>query len=319
MARLLVLLAPLLCVLAGVGFSRVVGALASRVVEEEPSRRRALVGLDKRWAGVLLVLLVVSFTPLASPIVKPITDSPHSIVERASSPQMILTSNFALSSLIPDWVDALAWMKDNLPKDAVVASWWDYGYHIAVMAERTSTCDNAALDHKHIAKIARAFLSNETEALKIYEELGVTHVVVFGYVVPYVRMTMGQGNIWFYASLGHVAGDDFIKSYWMARIAGLDPDDYLKETYFVSTDGRLVRLNVPAGEKASDAVLYRMIFNNYEGPLASRGPIVGDLVTDEQGRLTNVVPFNVKRLNHFKLVYASEPNHFVLVYEVVYD
>ncbi|RLF12506.1 MAG: hypothetical protein DRJ69_00860 [Thermoprotei archaeon] len=319
MARLLVLLAPLLCVLAGVGFSRVVSVLASKVIEEERARRRALVGLDRRWAGALLIVLVLFFTPLASPIVKPITDSPQSIVARASNPQMILTSTFAVTAVTPDWLDALAWMRDNLPPDAVVASWWDYGYHIAVMTGRTSTCDNAALDHKHIAKIAKAFLSNETVALEIFKELGVTHVVVFGYVVPYLSMKVGGGTVQFYTSLGHIFGDDFVKSFWMARIAGLDPSNYLKEVYFATPEGRVLSLEVPAGKNATSAVLYRMIFNNYEGPLAERGPIVGDLVVDEQGRLVNVVPFDVKPLKHFKLAYASEPNHYVLVYKVVYD
>jgi dolichyl-diphosphooligosaccharide--protein glycosyltransferase len=320
MARLLVFLDPLLCVLAGVGFSRVVKALASRLTAERESRRRVLVGLDRRWAGLALIMLVISFTPLASPLVRPITYSSSSVVARASGPQMILASDFMVSAVIPDWLNTLAWMKNNLPSNAVVASWWDYGYHVAVMAERASTCDNAALSHTHIAKIATAFLSNETEALRIYRELGVTHVVVFGYVVPYLGMRIGDSSVWFYASLGHIAGDDFTKSQWMALIAGLNPSDYQKSVSFITADGRLGSLIVPAGGRAADAVLYRMLFNNHEGPLASRGPIVGDVVVDEQsGRLVNVIPFNVKPLQHFKLVYASEPNNFVLVYEVIYD
>jgi len=319
MARLLVFLDPLLCVLAGVGFSRVVKALASRLTAEE-GRRGILVGLDRRWAGLALIVLVVAFTPLASPLVKPITDSPNNVVARASGPQMILASDFMVSAVIPDWLNTLAWMKNNLPPDAVVASWWDYGYHIAVMAERSSTCDNAALDHRHIAKIATAFLSNETEALRIYRELGVTHVVVFGYVQPYLGLRVGDSYVWFYASLGHIVGDDFAKSHWMALIAGLNPSDYQKGVSFVTADGRAGSLTVPAGRRAADAVLYRMLFNNYEGPLASRGLVVGDVVVDEQsGTLRDVVPFDVKPLQHFKLAYASEPNHFVLVYEVIYD
>ncbi|MCX8204271.1 MAG: glycosyltransferase family 39 protein [Candidatus Nezhaarchaeota archaeon] len=316
MARLLVPLAPVLCTLAGVGFSRVVKSLASRVVAEERSggKRRALIGLSKKWAGLVLIVLTVTFTPLLSPVVSPITNSYYNIVTRASQPQIILTSNFATGTLVPDWVNTLAWMRENLPRDAVIACWWDYGYHITVMTERASTCDNAAINVYRIAKVARAFLSNETVALELFKEMEVTHVVVFGYVVPYIRF----GMLEFYASLGQVAGDDFIKSYWMALIAGLNPRDYLKDATFLSDQG-LAWLNVPAGERAEDAVLYRMIFNNYEEPLASRrGLVVKDIVVDERGRLIDITPLNVKPLKHFRLVYASEPNYFVLVYEVIY-
>ncbi|MEM4699350.1 MAG: STT3 domain-containing protein [Candidatus Nezhaarchaeales archaeon] len=315
MARLLVPLAPLLCVLAGVGFGRIVKSLASRIVAEGRGRRRVSIGLSKKWAALSLAILIITFTPLLSPVTGPIMSSSFNLVTRASQPQVILTSNFATNKIIPDWINTLAWMRDNLPENAVVACWWDYGYHVTVLTERASTCDNAAIDTVQIAKVARAFLSDEETALNILKEMGVTHVVVFGYVVPFARL----GQLDFYASLGHMAGDDFIKSYWMARIAGLDPGDYLKDVSFISEQG-FVQLNVPAGKKAEEAVLYRMIFNNYEEPLASRrGLILKDAVVDERGRLMDLVPFNVRPLSHFKLAYASEPNQFVLVYEVIYD
>lgn len=315
MARLIVPLAPILCVLAGVGFSRIVEALVSRIVMGGRRRRRVLAGLSSKWAGLLLVVLIVTFTPLLSPVIISITNSHYSIVARASQPQIILTSNFALSSIVPDWINTLAWMRDNLPRDAVVACWWDYGYHTTVMTERASTCDNAAINSYRIAQVAKAFLSDEKEALEIFREMGATHVVVFSYVVPYIRFL----GVDVYASLGQVAGDDFIKSYWMALIAGLDPKDYLKDVSFV-LDQRVLWLTVPAGERAEEAVLYRMIFNNYEEPLASRrGPVLKDIVVDEQGKPVDIKFFNVKPLNYFKLLHASEPNGFVLVYEIVYD
>lgn len=315
MARLLVPLAPLLCALAGVGFSHVVRSLAFRVVAEEEGRRRVFMGLSRKWAALLLIILIVTFTPLLSPVTSPILGSNYNIISRASQPQVILTSNFATSRIVPDWINTLAWMKDNLPEDAVVACWWDYGYHITVLTERASTCDNAAINSIQIAKVARAFLSDEEIALSIFREIGATHVVVFGYVVPFARLGMFD----FYVSLGHLAGDDFIKSYWMARIAGLDPGDYLKDVSFILDQG-LVWLNVPAGEEAEEAVLYRMIFNNYEEPLASkRGLIIKDVTVDDRGRLVDFTPLYVKPLEHFKLVYASEPNQFVLVYKIIYD
>ena len=42
-----------------------------------------------------------------------------------------------------DWVETLEWIKLNTPEDSVVASWWDYGYWISTVAERTTLIDNA--------------------------------------------------------------------------------------------------------------------------------------------------------------------------------
>jgi dolichyl-diphosphooligosaccharide--protein glycosyltransferase len=33
-------------------------------------------------------------------------------------------------------------LRQNTPKDAVVMSWWDYGYQIAGMADRPTLVDN---------------------------------------------------------------------------------------------------------------------------------------------------------------------------------
>ena len=41
-----------------------------------------------------------------------------------------------------DWLDTLEWMKLNTPQDSVIGSWWDYGYWISTLSERTSIADN---------------------------------------------------------------------------------------------------------------------------------------------------------------------------------
>jgi len=322
MARLMALLAPLIALLGGLALSRLIQSLISSFrVKETPRRRiKYTLGLSRPLAGLSLALLVISFTPIVSPFVQPLSMGPHGLIARARSPPIIATSVFSVSFEIPDWLNTLAWMRENLPANAVVASWWDYGYHIAIIGNRSSTCDNAALDYRQIAKIATAFLSNETVALRIFKELGVTHVVVFGYVAP---LELREGPIVrrYWVSYGSMVGDDVVKSGWMASIAGLDPSDYLGTTVFRDPSTNMfISLTLPSGEKAEDAVLYRMIFNNYEEPLSrERGPIIKNIRTTEDFVISGVEEFHVKPLQHFKLVYASEPNRFVLVYEVVYD
>lgn len=41
-----------------------------------------------------------------------------------------------------DFREAYYWLQTNTPDDARVMSWWDYGYQIAGMGNRTTLVDN---------------------------------------------------------------------------------------------------------------------------------------------------------------------------------
>ena len=78
-----------------------------------------------------------------------------------------------------DWPEALDWIKMNTPQDAVIASWWDYGYWITTMSERTTLADNATIDSKQIKNIAKIFLNSPDESWTMLREINVDYVVVF--------------------------------------------------------------------------------------------------------------------------------------------
>jgi dolichyl-diphosphooligosaccharide---protein glycosyltransferase len=61
-----------------------------------------------------------------------------------SSPSVVLASHNPDGSqhIIDDFREAYYWLRQNTPKDAVVMSWWDYGYQIAGMADRPTLVDN---------------------------------------------------------------------------------------------------------------------------------------------------------------------------------
>ena len=44
-------------------------------------------------------------------------------------------------TVIDDYREAYWWVRDNTPKDARVLSWWDYGYQISGIAQRTTLAD----------------------------------------------------------------------------------------------------------------------------------------------------------------------------------
>jgi dolichyl-diphosphooligosaccharide--protein glycosyltransferase len=61
-----------------------------------------------------------------------------------SSPSVVLASQNPDGSqhIIDDFREAYYWLRQNTAEDAVVMSWWDYGYQIAGMADRPTLVDN---------------------------------------------------------------------------------------------------------------------------------------------------------------------------------
>jgi dolichyl-diphosphooligosaccharide--protein glycosyltransferase len=78
-----------------------------------------------------------------------------------------------------DWLLALEWIKLNTPENAVIASWWDYGYWISTMSDRATIIDNATLETKTIQKMGKMFLSSPNDSWNILQEMGADYVVVF--------------------------------------------------------------------------------------------------------------------------------------------
>jgi len=107
-------------------------------------------------------------------------DFPPSILNGGSS-----FYNFASN----DWIDAMLWMKQNTSEDAIIASWWDYGYWITTLSERTTLVDNSTLIDWQINKMAYALIttpenswhilsSDYTEDISPY--LGNENIIKFG-------------------------------------------------------------------------------------------------------------------------------------------
>ena len=78
-------------------------------------------------------------------------DFPPSILNGGSS-----FTNFASD----DWKEATLWLKQNTSEDAIITSWWDYGYWITTLSERTTLADNATLIDWQIQKLGYTLITN---------------------------------------------------------------------------------------------------------------------------------------------------------------
>jgi len=72
----------------------------------------------------------------------------------------ILTGGAATySDTSSDWIEAMAWLKQNSEPDSVVAAWWDYGYWITTLSDRASLVDNATLIDWQINKMGYVLIT----------------------------------------------------------------------------------------------------------------------------------------------------------------
>ena len=105
-----------------------------------------------------------------------------------SSPSVVLASRLPDGSqhIIDDYREAYYWLRKNTPDDAKIMSWWDYGYQIGGMADRTTLVDNNTWNNTHIATVGKAMSSREEVAYPILRQHDVDYVlVIFGGLLGY--------------------------------------------------------------------------------------------------------------------------------------
>ena len=81
--------------------------------------------------------------------------------------------------ILDDYKVAYEWLRDNTPEDARVMSWWDYGYQITGIGNRTTLADGNTWNHEHIALLGLCLASPEKEAHRIIRHLA-DYVLVWG-------------------------------------------------------------------------------------------------------------------------------------------
>ncbi|MCS7127340.1 MAG: hypothetical protein NZ953_02970 [Thaumarchaeota archaeon] len=214
MVRLALPTSPVVAVLAGTTTSHVLESTFKALAAPAPrARRRA--PFDSRVAIAVPLAVLLALTLYYVPA-KAGGLSQYSSIDYADVPPTVLASSLPVKQPLHDWPRALEWMRNNLPQDAVVASWWDYGNWISRLGNRTSIIDNTTIDSIRIAKTAYAFLSPPNASKRIFKELGATHVLIFVTFAPFVGGQQG-GQLLFY-------GDES-KWYWMLKIANQEAEN----------------------------------------------------------------------------------------------
>ncbi|KAG9441933.1 hypothetical protein H6P81_017787 [Aristolochia fimbriata] len=164
--------------------------------------------------------------------------------EAYSSPSIVLAARgpYGGRVIFDDYREAYFWLRQNTPRDAKIMSWWDYGYQITAMGNRTVIVDNNTWNNTHIATVGRAMSSYEDEAYEIMQSLDVDYVlVVFGGVTGY-------------------SSDDINKFLWMVRIGGgvfpvIKEPDYLVNGEY--------RVDKGAAPKMLNCLMYKLSYYRF--------------------------------------------------------
>lgn len=244
MVRLMLVLAPVMCILSGIAVSAML-TIYMRQVDPSKNVDKKIKKFDNfsmkseiatAFVGMITFLLI-SYTFHCTWVTS----------EAYSSPSIVLSARSQDGSrvLFDDFREAYYWLKMNTPEDAKVMSWWDYGYQITAMANRTILVDNNTWNNTHISRVGQAMASTEEKAYEIMQELDVDYVlVIFGGVIGY-------------------SSDDINKFLWMVRIGGsTESGSHIKETDYYSPSGEF-RVDKEGSPTLLNCLMYKMCYYRF--------------------------------------------------------
>lgn len=273
MIRLMLVLAPVTCIIAAIGITEILRkAVKSIRIYLTSGQEDSTAAVGESWFGsgddkkkdkavkpkltnkrripfdsAVVIVLFIIFT-LQSYIY-------HSTLlgaEAYSSPSIIMSGRRQDGSryIIDDYREAYYWLKQNTPKESKIMSWWDYGYQITGMSNRTVLVDNNTWNNTHIATVGRAMASNEEGGYKIARSLDANYVLVI------------------FGGLSNYSGDDISKFLWMVRIAqGVFPQAIKENNYY--SNGHY-RVDKHVSETMKNSLIYKLCYYRF-GEVRTRG------------------------------------------------
>jgi len=145
------------------------------------------------FVGMILFYAVISY-----PLVTDFIAHSDTMAHQFSHPQIMYKArlNSGEQVIVDDYREAYFWLRDKTPPSSRVMAWWDYGYQITGIGNRTTIADGNTWNHEHIATLGYCLTSPVKRAHSLIRHLA-DYVLVWG----------GGG------------GDDLAKSPHMARIA----------------------------------------------------------------------------------------------------
>uniref|UniRef100_A0A2M4BFF4 Dolichyl-diphosphooligosaccharide--protein glycosyltransferase subunit STT3A n=1 Tax=Anopheles marajoara TaxID=58244 RepID=A0A2M4BFF4_9DIPT len=257
MVRLMLVLAPVMCILSGIAISQLftkyirnvdIGGLATTAAPGAGESRKAKARIAYEQQTPVKQEVAIGFVLLLTFLLITYTFHCTWVTSEAySSPSIVLSarSHDGGRIIFDDFREAYYWLKMNTPEDARVMSWWDYGYQITAMANRTILVDNNTWNNTHISRVGQAMASTEERAYEIMKELDVDYVlVIFGGLTGY-------------------SSDDINKFLWMVRIGGsTDRGAHIREMDYYASSGDF-RIDKEGSPTLLNCLMYKMCYYRF--------------------------------------------------------
>ncbi|CAK9435464.1 uncharacterized protein LODBEIA_P01910 [Lodderomyces beijingensis] len=291
MVRLMLTLTPVICIAAAIALSKLFDVYLNVVdIFTEPTGSSKKKSYGKLPIAQLVSKLAVllSFTFYLFYFVLHCTWVTSNAY---SSPSIVLASKNLDGSqhIIDDYREAYYWLRMNTPEDAKVMAWWDYGYQIGGMADRTTLVDNNTWNNTHIATVGKAMSSPEEVSYEIFRQHDVDYVlVIFGGLLGY-------------------SGDDINKFLWMVRISeGIWPDEIRERDFF--TDRGEYKMDKDATQTMKNSLMYKLSYYRFAELFGGRDGV-------DRARGQQIPANDPPQLNVVEEAFTSQ-NWIVRIYKV---
>ena len=242
MIRLLAIFAPAFCIIAGIGVLGLIQPFYT-LLKEAPhalaKTKRRMARVSKEYSGVavflifLILMTEVAFSPQTGGVPRAIDSS---FVPTAISASSLPIGGASLTEPVSAWLDALSWLKSNVPSNNVVVAWWDYGDWLTNIGNVTTLCDNTTYNTTQIENVGFIMMGNENQSMQMlskYENYNnpgrVNYILVFT-VLQIQQSSSGTG----YTAIPSGYGDEG-KWAWMASISGTIEQWYIQHGYMNAT------------------------------------------------------------------------------------
>jgi len=298
MVRLMLVLTPVMCVLGGIAINGILSQYMKNIddtqekdTQQTQTKQKKDKNADNYPYKSEVAHLVVGM--IAIFLVAYVFHCTWVTSEAYSSPSIVLAGRGAHGRIIfDDFREAYYWLRQNTPEDAKVMSWWDYGYQITAMANRTVIVDNNTWNNTHISRVGQAMASREDHSYEIIRELDVDYVlVIFGGVTGY-------------------SSDDINKFLWMVRIGGSTPEGkHIKESDYLTSAGEY-RMDSKASETMKNSLMYKLCYYRFGQLLTESGQAPGF----DRTRRTEIGNKDFE-LEHLEEAYTTE-HWLVRIYKV---
>ncbi|KAL7712769.1 dolichyl-diphosphooligosaccharide--protein glycotransferase [Entamoeba marina] len=217
MSRLVLILAPAICLLSGIALAEFFTKIQQQIHKTNKSLGKAgkqsksdktestTQGSSKRpkkvipkpqkqpknpiWEVVTLCFMIIIGIALVIFLFKFFEFSIEMSKNYASPSVVLYGNNNGKQITFDDYREAYRWLSHNTPEGSRIMSWWDYGYQISHLANRTVIVDNNTWNNTHIAMTGNVMASKEEVSMQTIRDLDVDYLlVVFEVILDILQM-----------------------------------------------------------------------------------------------------------------------------------